>query len=215
MAMDAYFKTLRAEEEIRRLNVEVRRLATWIRDEERYLAACEAQVRAFDVPLAYQIKIYRREQSRFTRLHSQCLQDISRLRGFSGTIRPGHALDNTPGAPTSEPNCRPSSPAAALSAPLPSSHSTHLSNHEPPNTPASVSSASSIPMECDPPAPYINAHHNVRGQDLEDEGSDDEQEAFQAIEEDEAEEDKQLAADEEADEAEHELSNALQDIIVL
>ncbi|KAJ7690454.1 hypothetical protein B0H14DRAFT_3100953 [Mycena olivaceomarginata] len=35
LAMDRYFKTLRAREEIQRLNIEIQRVVTWIRDENR------------------------------------------------------------------------------------------------------------------------------------------------------------------------------------
>ncbi|KAJ7797083.1 hypothetical protein B0H14DRAFT_2390128 [Mycena olivaceomarginata] len=38
LAMDHYFKILRAREEIKRLNIEIRRVVTWIRDENRFFA---------------------------------------------------------------------------------------------------------------------------------------------------------------------------------
>jgi hypothetical protein len=34
LAMDRYFKTLHAREEIKRLNIEIQRVVTWIRDED-------------------------------------------------------------------------------------------------------------------------------------------------------------------------------------
>ncbi|KAF8137983.1 hypothetical protein K438DRAFT_2030893, partial [Mycena galopus ATCC 62051] len=37
LAMDRYFKILRAREEIKRLNIEIRRVVTWIHDENRFL----------------------------------------------------------------------------------------------------------------------------------------------------------------------------------
>jgi hypothetical protein len=55
LAMDGYFKLLRAKEEIVRLNVEIPRLATYMRDEEAYLQLKEKEVKATNPALAYQI----------------------------------------------------------------------------------------------------------------------------------------------------------------
>ncbi|KAJ7156602.1 hypothetical protein C8R43DRAFT_883952 [Mycena crocata] len=44
LAMDRYFKILRAREEIKRLNVEIPRVITWIRDENRCLRAKEREL---------------------------------------------------------------------------------------------------------------------------------------------------------------------------
>jgi hypothetical protein len=44
LAMDDYFKLLRAKEEILRLNIEIPRLATYMRDEEAYLQVKEEEV---------------------------------------------------------------------------------------------------------------------------------------------------------------------------
>ncbi|KAG2061021.1 hypothetical protein BDR06DRAFT_979256 [Suillus hirtellus] len=77
-AMDLYFKMCRAQEEIQRLNVEVWRLVTYIQDEDKYLRACEDQLKSVSPTLANQIAIHRNQ-----------LHDISNLPGFSGTIAPG------------------------------------------------------------------------------------------------------------------------------
>ncbi|KAG1900426.1 uncharacterized protein F5891DRAFT_1128589 [Suillus fuscotomentosus] len=77
-AMDLYFKMCRAREEIQQLNVEVRRLVTYIQDEEKYLRACEGQLKAVSPTLAHQVAIHR------NRVH-----EISTLPGFTGTISPG------------------------------------------------------------------------------------------------------------------------------
>ncbi|KAJ7840735.1 hypothetical protein B0H14DRAFT_2587320 [Mycena olivaceomarginata] len=44
-AEDCYFKILRAKEEIKRLNVEIPRVVTWIRDEDRFLRRMERGLR--------------------------------------------------------------------------------------------------------------------------------------------------------------------------
>ncbi|KAG1738866.1 uncharacterized protein EDB91DRAFT_1237653 [Suillus paluster] len=81
-ATDLYFKHCRAKEEITQLNVEVRRLASYIHDEDCYLCECQQPAEAFSPALAHQI-------SRFNFHHIKRLQDIARLPGFSGTIVPG------------------------------------------------------------------------------------------------------------------------------
>ena len=54
-AMDGYFKLLRAEEEIVRLNVEIRRFLTFMRDKDAELSSKEMEVGLTDFALAYQI----------------------------------------------------------------------------------------------------------------------------------------------------------------
>lgn len=104
LAMDTYFKMCRAREEIERLNVEIRRVATYLRDEDRFLSDCEVQVRDFDPALAHQIYLHRMERGRFNILHARRLIEISRLGGFTGSISPGIAVDTGKGASASRPN---------------------------------------------------------------------------------------------------------------
>jgi hypothetical protein len=54
-AMDLYFKMCRAQEEIVLLNIKIGRLVTYIRDEDHYLRACEAQMMPLEPALTYQI----------------------------------------------------------------------------------------------------------------------------------------------------------------
>ncbi|KAI5987365.1 hypothetical protein EDD15DRAFT_2372312 [Pisolithus albus] len=79
-AMDHYFKVCRAEEEIECLNVEVRRIITYLRDEDRYMKA-----------------------SRFTSHHLRLLAEISGLHGFTGIILPGKSTKTNPGDSAGEP----------------------------------------------------------------------------------------------------------------
>ena len=62
-AMDNYFKLIRAQEEICRLNTEIPRLATFMRDEDAYLRSAESILHPTDPALAYQVKIHRMESS--------------------------------------------------------------------------------------------------------------------------------------------------------
>ncbi|KAI6143575.1 hypothetical protein BKA82DRAFT_4331131 [Pisolithus tinctorius] len=89
LAINMYFKLCRAEEEVVRLNVEIRRVVTYLIDEDRYLRACEALYQDTNPALAYQISRYRAIRSRFTPLHLRTLEKISHLPGFRGTLTPG------------------------------------------------------------------------------------------------------------------------------
>ena len=83
-AMDNYFKLLRAQEEIHRLNIETPRLATFIHDEDAYLSSAESNLQSTDAALAYQIQIHRMESSRFIQHHMEILNKIVQLKGYSG-----------------------------------------------------------------------------------------------------------------------------------
>ncbi|KAI5992520.1 hypothetical protein EDD15DRAFT_2388285 [Pisolithus albus] len=89
LAINTYFKLCRAEEEVVRLNVEIRRVVTYLVDEDRYLRACEALYQDANPALAYQISRYRTIRSRFTPLHLRSLEKISRLSGFNGMLTLG------------------------------------------------------------------------------------------------------------------------------
>ncbi|KAJ7876438.1 hypothetical protein B0H13DRAFT_2236010 [Mycena leptocephala] len=73
--MDTHFKIERAKEEIHRLNIEIRRLVTYIRDERVFLLAKEAE--------------YRMQRGRFDDDHMKRLRTMARKLGprFSGTLR--------------------------------------------------------------------------------------------------------------------------------
>lgn len=103
LAMDHYFKMCRAAEEVQRLNVEVRRVSTYLIDEDRYLRTCEEQVRVFNQPLAHQIGLYRCEHARFNAHHVRQLKEIAKIRGFSGSILPGESVSKGPGESASIP----------------------------------------------------------------------------------------------------------------
>ncbi|KAG1893159.1 uncharacterized protein F5891DRAFT_1131377 [Suillus fuscotomentosus] len=81
-AMDLYFKMCRAQEEISRLNVEIRRL-------DNYLRTCEDQLKFRSPALAHQLAIHRNTRGRFNARHLKRLHNISTLPGFSGTLLPG------------------------------------------------------------------------------------------------------------------------------
>lgn len=87
--MDSYFKLLRAEEEIQRLNVEIRRFVTFIHDENHYLRTMEQQSQP---AIAFQIHMKRIESSRYDALHMKVLNQISSLKGFTGCMLYGTCI---------------------------------------------------------------------------------------------------------------------------
>ena len=85
LAMDGHFKLLRAEEEILRLNVEIRCFATFIRDEAQYLQTMEQQ--NHDKPtLAFHIHMKGMERGRYDALHTKIINQITQLKGFTGDV---------------------------------------------------------------------------------------------------------------------------------
>jgi len=92
LAMDLYFKIARAHEEITRLNVEIRRVATYISDKDHSLQYLEMKALQTNARLALQIKLHRVERGHFHNHHRRRLRDIATLDGFSGNILPGTSL---------------------------------------------------------------------------------------------------------------------------
>ncbi|KAJ7708496.1 hypothetical protein B0H14DRAFT_3082218 [Mycena olivaceomarginata] len=86
LAMDRYFKILRAREEIRRLNVEIPRVVTWIRDENRILRRKEAELNS---GMAVQVRLYRERRGRFDEAHMRRFWALARTPGFTGSVMPG------------------------------------------------------------------------------------------------------------------------------
>ncbi|KAG2049252.1 hypothetical protein BDR06DRAFT_894134 [Suillus hirtellus] len=100
--MDVYFKMCQAWEEIQCLNVEVWCLVTYIQDEDKYLWACEDQLKSVSPTLANQIAIH----CNFNSCHLKRLHDISNLPGFSRTIAPGTSTNTGLGESFSTPNAQ-------------------------------------------------------------------------------------------------------------
>ncbi|KIO28404.1 hypothetical protein M407DRAFT_36754, partial [Tulasnella calospora MUT 4182] len=83
--MDKLFERNRAREEIIRLNIEISRLRTWIRDEDQDFRAAISAVRESDPYLAAEIE--KQAQRRF-RIHEHLLKTLrvlERIPGFTGT----------------------------------------------------------------------------------------------------------------------------------
>ena len=84
-ATNLYFKMCHAKEEIQHLNVEIRRLVTYIHDKERYLHECKSQLKQLHPGLAHQVS-QRNVCGQFTLKHLKHLGDIAALSGFSNIL---------------------------------------------------------------------------------------------------------------------------------
>ena len=95
LASDSYFKMERTKEEITRLNVEIRRVITYMRDEERFLRRRENEIKGDDPSLAHHINLIQMERGRFTDIHMARFIKLARNPGFNGTINPGISVDQS------------------------------------------------------------------------------------------------------------------------
>ncbi|KAJ7872320.1 hypothetical protein B0H14DRAFT_3083643 [Mycena olivaceomarginata] len=103
LAMDRYFKTLRACEEIKRLDIEIQRVVTWIRDENRFLRRMEANLRdatgkteeqiEMDIQMAVQVQLYRAKRGRFDAGHLRLFTKLAAEPGFTGSLKCGIAVE--------------------------------------------------------------------------------------------------------------------------
>ncbi|KAJ7788156.1 hypothetical protein B0H14DRAFT_3504535 [Mycena olivaceomarginata] len=104
LAMDRYFKILRAREEIKRLNIEIRGVVTWIRNENRFLQRMERNLNSGegkteeeveqDTQMAMQVRLYRRRWGRYDAGHLQRFTKLAQTPGFTGTLQCGVALEH-------------------------------------------------------------------------------------------------------------------------
>ncbi|KAJ7693723.1 hypothetical protein B0H14DRAFT_2651331 [Mycena olivaceomarginata] len=103
LAMDWYFKILRTREEIRHLNVEIPRVVTWIRDENRVLRRKEAELNSTegktledaetDRGMAVQVRLYRERWGRFDDTHMRRFWGLAKTPGFTGSVMLGVSLE--------------------------------------------------------------------------------------------------------------------------
>ncbi|KAJ7717541.1 hypothetical protein B0H16DRAFT_1666773 [Mycena metata] len=103
LAMDQHYKLLRADEEITRLNLEIRRFVTYMRDEEAFLLHHERRLRNDgDEALAHQVWLQRRERARFNPVHMDRLVKLSKEPGFTASLLPGISINKEREVPARE-----------------------------------------------------------------------------------------------------------------
>ncbi|KAJ7358050.1 hypothetical protein DFH08DRAFT_911665 [Mycena albidolilacea] len=69
--LDSYYKLKRAKEEIQRLDIEIRRVVTYMKDEREFLLAKEAEILPDDPTLAFFIGKYHRQCGRYEEIHTK------------------------------------------------------------------------------------------------------------------------------------------------
>jgi hypothetical protein len=84
-ATTKYFKLLRAKEEVSRLNVEIRRLRTFIHDEKTEMKKVIEGLRLSNPLLASELQRQWRSRSAINAFHIFRLDQIEAIPGFSGT----------------------------------------------------------------------------------------------------------------------------------
>ncbi|KAE9391994.1 hypothetical protein BT96DRAFT_831189, partial [Gymnopus androsaceus JB14] len=87
LLMTQFFKFIRAEEELARIHVEVKRLLTYMDDEELTIRRTATELEPDNPALALQLRLHWRERSRFDSLHRSQLFAITKLRGFDHANR--------------------------------------------------------------------------------------------------------------------------------
>ncbi|KAJ7868478.1 hypothetical protein B0H13DRAFT_2351364 [Mycena leptocephala] len=122
-AMDQHFKLLRADEEIQRLNVEIRRFVTYMQDEDAFLTREEQCLREEgNEEIAHQVGLVRMERARFTDIHMSRLVKLSKEPGFTGDIVPATSVSrerHTPVTRDRDVQMRPPSPSRPEDAAFP------------------------------------------------------------------------------------------------
>ncbi|KAF8179539.1 hypothetical protein K438DRAFT_1768902 [Mycena galopus ATCC 62051] len=93
LAMDSYFKILRAQEEIKRLNIEIRRVVTWINDEDIFLRKKEDEYMVSNPTLAVQISQYRLRRARSDTNHMNRFWALAKTPGFTGSVVSGLSVE--------------------------------------------------------------------------------------------------------------------------
>ncbi|KAJ7800266.1 hypothetical protein B0H14DRAFT_3092678 [Mycena olivaceomarginata] len=96
LAMDRYFKILRAREEIRRLNVEIPRVYRVLRKKEAELSSAEGKSEEeadADRGMAVQVRLYCERRGRFDNTHMRRFWALAKTPGFTGSVMPGVSLE--------------------------------------------------------------------------------------------------------------------------
>ncbi|KAG2121463.1 hypothetical protein DEU56DRAFT_746660, partial [Suillus clintonianus] len=81
-----YFKIIRAQEEITRLNVEIQRLQAWVDMEDSDIERAATELDSTDTRLAAELWLLYHRQHRINDVHRNCLAHIYSLPGYTGSI---------------------------------------------------------------------------------------------------------------------------------
>ncbi|KAJ7315569.1 hypothetical protein DFH08DRAFT_617712, partial [Mycena albidolilacea] len=99
---DSYHKLKRAKEEIQRLDIEIRRVVTYMKDEREFWLAKEAEILPDDPTLAFFVGKYRRQRGRYDEIHTKCFYAIHQKLGnhFTAVLTPGEQANPTSTSPS-------------------------------------------------------------------------------------------------------------------
>lgn len=88
-ASTMYFKLKRSQEEIQRLNVEIRRLWSWMEDEEEALSSTIEELTVTNPPLATQLMKEHEYLLSLNQVHFDRFYQLQSLDGFTGSLTSG------------------------------------------------------------------------------------------------------------------------------
>ncbi|KAG6835989.1 hypothetical protein H0H93_012471 [Arthromyces matolae] len=94
LVMDEHFKIQRAQEEISRLNIELRRFITYMKDEEEFLKTRQDAILESDPRIAHQIWLQRRRLLLVNEQHRRRIFKLGKLNGFTGCLIPGTSIES-------------------------------------------------------------------------------------------------------------------------
>lgn len=97
-ALASFYKLQRAREEIERLNVEIRRLVTYIHDHRLQVEQILTDLRVLDPCIAHQLEKKYRMRRALDRVHLRRFQTLVALDGFTGSCRVGLHVSKSSGA---------------------------------------------------------------------------------------------------------------------
>lgn len=97
--IDQYFQLVRAKEEVERLNVEIRRMKTWMRDDEAYLKAAIERLRPENPDVAFEIQRRLRVESLVHIRIAAQLKEVESYRGYTGDKTYGEGEYTAPAPP--------------------------------------------------------------------------------------------------------------------
>jgi hypothetical protein len=90
--INRWFKIRGARAEIQRLNIEIKRFVTYLRDEDGILWRTAESLNETNLPMATEIRRFQEERARFNTQHSTTLRKLLKLRCWSGSLEPGTSL---------------------------------------------------------------------------------------------------------------------------
>ncbi|KAG6818274.1 hypothetical protein H0H93_006352 [Arthromyces matolae] len=117
LVMDEHFKIQRAHEEIDRLNIELRRFITYMKDEEAFLKTRQDAILESDPRIAHQIWMQRRRLLLVNEQHRRRISKLGKLNGFTGCLIPGTCIETvmtTAASTTGSTNMEVDEPTAAV-----------------------------------------------------------------------------------------------------